>query len=60
MPIETESSLTDKLAAAEDDEETNPDGLSKVDETPEKLDQIVSTVTVDFLFQIFDGKTSGV
>ena len=50
--------LTDEFAAAKDDEETNPDGLSKVNETPDELNCVVSTV--GFLLQIFDGKTSSI
>jgi hypothetical protein len=49
--------LTDKLAAAKDNEETNPDGLSEVDETPEELNEVVSTV--GFLLQIFNSDTGG-
>ena len=55
---QSEIPLTNKLAAAEDDEETNPDGLSKVDETPEELNYIASTV--GFLLQILDSKTGSV
>jgi len=36
--METERRLTDELAAAEDDEETDPDGLSKADEAVISLD----------------------
>lgn len=52
------SPLTDKPSTAEDDEETNVDGLPKIDETPEELDQVVSTL--GFLLQIFDSKTGNV
>lgn len=53
----TKGALTDKLATAEDDEETNPDGPSKVDETPKELDQVITTVDSLLLFQIFDSET---
>ena len=48
--------LTDKLAAAEDDEEPHPDGPSKVNKTPEKLDQIGSTIDMLFSLQILHGE----
>jgi len=35
---EAERGLTDELAAAKDDEETDPDGLSEADETAIGLD----------------------
>lgn len=41
--VRTERLLTDKLAAAEDDEGTNPDGPSEVNKTPEELNKVVST-----------------
>ena len=39
----TEKLLTDKLAAAENDDETNPGGPPEVNEAPEELDKVVPT-----------------
>ena len=44
--IETERRLTDELAVAKDDKETDPDRLSETDETMIKLDGVVSTVSL--------------
>ena len=54
--IETERRLTDELATCEDDEETDPDGLSKANEAAIGLDKIVPMVGL--LLNIFKTNTA--
>jgi hypothetical protein len=56
--METVIRLTDEFPVAKDDEETNPDGLSEVEEAVEELGEVIPAI--DVLLNIFETNTSSV